>query len=157
MRILMTACLTLGLVSAPAPAGPGEDFAEFATSLRSQAESRARRAAANPAAPPTRLDIEDPFFFELEQFSVDALRLSRAIDQAGGPVDLRCIFRGMSSDAAARLDALNGADSRGDQARVYRAIADLMRDAAEIAPAVDNEADLPDGITPPAYCPASRS
>ena len=47
------------------------------------------------------------------------MRLSRAIQQADGPHDLQCIFRGMSDDASERLDALNLADSSGEQARIY--------------------------------------
>ena len=157
MRLILTSCVAAGLLAGPVLAGPGGDLADFAGSIQGQAESRARQAAANPAAPASPIDIEDPFYFELEQFSVDALRLSRAIDTAGGPADLRCIFRGMSADAGQRLDALNTAETSADQARVYRAIAALMQDAVNIAPAVDDEDALPEGFAPPASCPASRS
>jgi hypothetical protein len=141
-------------LSAPANAGPGADFAEFAETLRTEASVRADWSASRPAAPASPLDIEDPFMFELEQFSADAMRLSRAIDDAGGPMDLRCIFRGMSNDAASRLEALNEAETAADQARIYRAIVNLMRDAVEIAPVVDHS-DLPDGYIPPLGCGVS--
>lgn len=161
MRLFVTACIAVGVLAGPASAGfaldgPGEDLAEFAGTIQSQAERRARQAAANPAAPASPIDIEDPFYFELEQFSVDALRLSRAIDSSGRPADLRCIFRGMSADAGQRLDALNTSETAADQARVYRAIAALMQDAVNIAPAVDDEDALPEGFAPPAGCSASR-
>lgn len=138
-RLVLSVAIFMGL-SASAFAGPGSDFSEFAAELREQADERAIIAASQPAAPAQPLDIEDPFYFELEQFSVDAMRLSRAIQQADGPQDLQCIFRGMSDDASERLDALNMADSSGEQARIYRAISAMMRDAEEIAPAVDDEA-----------------
>lgn len=140
--------------SGAASAGPGSDFAEFAQRLRGEATARSQAAAARPAAPAEPLDIEDPFGFELEQFSVEALILSRRIDAAGGPVDLRCIFRGMSQDAGNRIEALNTAETAAEQAHIYAGLADLMRDAAEIAPAVDSDADL-EGIELPASCPAA--
>lgn len=79
--------------------------------------------------------------------------LSRQIDAAGGPIDLRCIFRGMSEDAARQLEALNAADTAAEQAHIYAGLADLMRDANEIAPAIDGETDLAD-MPRPAPCPA---
>jgi len=140
VRYLVTVCVAVLLGTGPALAGPGADFAEFAIDLRGEAQMRASDAASRPAAPADRIDIEDPFYFELEQFAADAMRLSRAISDTGGAEDLQCIFRGMSRDAEARLGALNAADSAGEQARIYRAIADLMRDASEIAPAADDGA-----------------
>jgi hypothetical protein len=155
VRRVVLALASILCASAASAAGPGTDFAEIADTLREEARARAELAATRPAAPATPLDIEDPFFFELEQFSADAMRLSRAIDEAGGPLDLRCIFRGMSNDAATRLDALNSVETAAEQARVYRAIVDLMRDAVEIAPIIDNS-DMPDGFAAPSGCQASR-
>lgn len=154
MRQIATALLLAAAVTAGASAGPGSDFAEFASRLRGEAAARSQAAAARPAAPADPLDIEDPFGFELEQFSVEALVMSRRIDAAGGPVDLRCIFRGMSADAGARLEALNTAETAAEQAHIYAGLAELMRDAAEIAPAVDGEADI-EGVDVPASCPAA--
>ncbi|WP_300541903.1 hypothetical protein [Maricaulis sp.] len=146
--------LAIGLSTA-ASAGPGSDFAEFAQRLGAQATARSQAAAQRPAAPAQPLDIEDPFAFELEQFAVEALLMSRRIDEAGGPVDLRCIFRGMSEDAGSRMDALNSAETAAEQAHVYAGLADLMRDAAEIAPAVDSDTDLA-GTGIQASCPIAR-
>ena len=129
----------------PAPlAQAGEALAESAAILRDEARNRAATAAQTPAAPAQRLGVEDPFRFELEMFAADAMRLSRQIDAEGGPQDLRCIFRGMSADAEARLDALDAAGDAGAQARIYREVAALMNDAALIAPDLaedDPEAD----------------
>jgi len=154
MRTLLMAALAAAGLTATAQAGPGADLAEFAERLGAQAEARSQAAAQRPAAPARPLDIEDPFAFELEQFSVEALMLSRRIDAAGGPVDLRCIFRGMSADAGARMEALNDAETAAQQAHIYAGLADLMRDASEIAPAVDSDADL-SGVELPASCPAA--
>lgn len=153
MRILLMAALAATGLTAAAQAGPGADLAEFAERLGAEAAARSQTAAQRPAAQAHPLDIEDPFAFELEQFSVEALMLSRRIDAAGGPVDLRCIFRGMSADAGARMEALNDAETAAQQAHIYAGLADLMRDASEIAPAVDSDADL-SGVELPASCPA---
>lgn len=150
---LIAATIALILSAGTAQAGPGSEFAAFAETLGQTAQARSRDAASRPAAPATPLDIEDPFSFELEQFALEAMLMSRRIDAAGGPVDLRCIFRGMSADAAARLDALNAAETAAEQAHIYADLAALMSDASQIAPAVDGEADLED-VDLPASCPA---
>ncbi|WP_417492518.1 hypothetical protein [Maricaulis sp.] len=155
MRHLLPALACALLASSAALAGPGTDLADSARNIASQARERADYAAARPGAPASPIDLDDPLQYDLDQFSADAMRLSRAIDEAGGPIDLRCIFRGMSGDAASRLEALNAAETAAEQARVYREISALMHDAAEIAPAADGEA-LPATLGPPASCPASR-
>ena len=156
MRQILLAALAATVLGAHAHAGPGQDFADFAARLGSEAAARSQAAAQRPAAPAHPLDIEDPFSFELEQFSVEALMLSRQVDAAGGPVDLRCIFRGMSRDTQARIDAINAAETAAEQAHIYAGLADLMRDAAEIAPAIDTDTDL-SGVTLPASCPVRQN
>ncbi|MGK0265848.1 MAG: hypothetical protein ACI82N_000090 [Maricaulis sp.] len=155
MRLFLPALAGLLLASSAALAGPGTDLADQARMIAEQAQQRADFAADRPGAPAAMIELDDPLQFDLDRFSADAMRLSRAIDEAGGPIDLRCIFRGMSGDAASRLEALNGAQTAADQARIYREISALMHDAAEIAPAADGE-ELPVASSPPATCPASR-
>lgn len=155
MRLFLPALAGILLASSAALADPGSDLADQARNIAEQASQRADYAAKRPGAPAEPIDLDDPLQYDLDQFSADAMRLSRAIDEAGGPIDLRCIFRGMSGDAASRLEALNAADTAADQARVYREIAALMHDATEIAPAADGE-DLPATLGPPGSCPASR-
>jgi len=152
-RVIGTSLILLTSLTATAQAGPGSDLAEFAQRLGTEATARSREAALRPAAPAAPLDIEDPYSFELDQFATEALMLSRQIDAAGGPIDLRCIFRGMSRDTEARIEAINAAETAAEQAHIYAGLADLMRDAAEIAPAVDTDADLSD-VNLPASCPA---
>ena len=156
MRIIGTSLILLTSLASTAQAGPGSDFAEFAQRLGAEATVRSRDAAQRPAAPATPLDIEDPYSFELDQFAAEALMLSRQIDAAGGPVDLRCIFRGMSQDTESRIEAINSAETAAEQAHIYAGLADLMRDAAEIAPAVDTDADL-SNLNLPASCPARQN
>ena len=146
MRRVLVGLIAAFSLSVPAAAEPGQEFAEWASELRVEAVSRANIAASAPAAPALPLDVEDPFYFEMEAFVTDALRLSRLVADNDGPQDLQCIFRGMSNDAAARLEALNAAERRSDQARTYRAIANLMRDAMQIAPAVDEEVMTETGL-----------
>ena len=150
---LLAASIALVLTSSAASAGPGSEFAAFAEAIGQTARVRSREAASRPAAPATPLDIEDPFSFELEQFALEAMLMSRRIDEAGGPLDLRCIFRGMSADASSRLEALNAAETAAQQAHIYADLAALMSGASEIAPAVDGEANL-DSVPLPASCPA---
>lgn len=155
MRRILPALAGLVLVSSAAFAGPGSDLAEAARSIADEAQQRADFAAERPGAPAAMIELDDPLQFDLDRFSADAMRLSRAIDAAGGPIDLRCIFRGMAGDAASRLEALNEAQTAADQARIYREISALMHDAAEIAPAADGE-DLPVSSGPPGTCPAAH-
>ncbi|WP_203295114.1 hypothetical protein [Maricaulis parjimensis] len=156
LRVIGTSLILLTSLASAAQAGPGSDFAEFAQRLGEEATTRSRAAAQRPAAPATPLDIEDPYSFELDQFAVEAMMLSREIDAAGGPVDLRCIFRGMSNDTQARIEAINTAETAAEQAHIYAGLADLMRDAAEIAPAVDTDTDLSE-LNLPASCPARQN
>tara|TARA_R110002073_G_scaffold1785_4_gene12814 strand:- start:511 stop:981 length:471 start_codon:yes stop_codon:yes gene_type:complete len=155
MRPTLPALAAALFISSAALAGPGADLADAARSIADQAQARAEFATGRPAAPAAEIELGDPLQYELDQFSADAMRLSRAIDAAGGPIDLRCIFRGMSGDAASRLEALNAATTAADQARIYHEISALMHDAAEIAPAADGE-DLPVSSGPPGTCPAAR-
>jgi hypothetical protein len=156
MRHFLFALISWIFCASTAFAGPGSELAETADQLRVDAENRAHAAAQRPAAPADAYALDDPFLIALEQFSADAMRLSRAIDAAGGPIDLRCIFRGMSGDAASRLEDLINAESAADQARIYRTLENLMRDAVDIAPAAD-DTDLARAVTAPFTCPATQN
>lgn len=106
-------------------------------SLEAEARQRAQDMARSPAAPADALPVQDPFLTELSEFSLRTYQLSRAVDESGGPTDLRCIFRGMSEDAQYRSDLLSDAATRADHARVYQEIARLTGQAAEIAATPD--------------------
>jgi hypothetical protein len=102
-------------------------------SVEAQARSRAQDMARSPAAPVDALPVQDPFLTALSEFSLRSYQLSRAIEDSGGPTDLRCIFRGMSEDAQHRADLLSQTATRADHARVYQGIVRLTAQAAEIA------------------------
>ena len=154
MRHLILVLFCIGLVQPTALAGPGNDLALIAADIQIMAIARANDTASHPSQRADELDMDDPFLAAIENFSADAMRLSRAIDVADGPVDLRCIFRGMSNDASLRLDMLFAAQSAADQSRVYQDIASLMTDAQEIAPAAD-DANLALEISAPLICSAT--
>ncbi|MCF8880561.1 hypothetical protein L5876_12110 [Hyphobacterium sp. SN044] len=139
--------------AAPAFAGPGADLGTEAAELRDEAQARADALAASPAAPAEAVD--ESFVVRVEEFSAAAAMLSRRIEDANGPQDLRCIFRGMSADAGARLDDFAEAETQADTARVYLEYVYLFNQAAEIAPEAD--AELPRIEPDPGFaCPASR-
>jgi hypothetical protein len=137
VRQMMIALAGLAVTAPAAYAGPGADLAATADELRARAQSRAEIAALHPAAPVAPLDYEDPLLADLETFAAAAMRLSRTIEETDGPGDLSCIFRGMSEDAEARLAAIDDSTTGSTRSRVYIEIAELMRDAAEIAPDAD--------------------
>ena len=135
--LILMSLFVLSIASGPAHAGPGSDLAQLAESIRLQADERASTAASHPAAPADPLDMDDAFLTQLEQFSLQAIQLSRHLQTHDGAMDLQCIFRGMSEDSALSLERLDQASTSGEQARIYRSIADLMRDATEIGPDAD--------------------
>lgn len=116
------------------------DLVALSQRLQAQAQGRAQDMARSPAAPVEALPVQDSFLTDLNEFALEAHRLSRAIDQSGGPTDLRCIFRGMSEDAEHRALLLSEPGTRADHARIYQEIARLTGQAAEIAAAPEAQA-----------------
>lgn len=152
MRIVISALAALCL-SAPALAGPGSDLAEMAGQLRAESEYRAEAFAAMPGASLPAISADDPFLIDVTDFAAQSARLAYTIEHSGGPQDLRCIFRGMSGDAEARISDLEADQSGADLARIYRAYARLFAQAEEIAPLADDpEVGEGDGVPP--SCPA---
>lgn len=156
-------CLILGLNSgafaadrAPDPTvdtsyGAVEDayaaMIQAGTGLAAQAEDAIKGedpdlAAALPAA--------------LAGFAVIAADASAAMDAHGGPLDLRCIYRGMAEDAARRAqDLATAADADARQA-VLEDIAFLADDAVLVTPEIEAENDALAGL-PPMTCDASAT
>lgn len=116
------------------------DLVALSQRLHVEAQARAQDMARSPAAPVDALPVQDSFLTDLNEFALKAHRLSRAIDQSGGPTDLRCIFRGMSEDAEHRALLLSEPGTRADHARIYQEIARLTGQAAEIAAAPEAQA-----------------
>ncbi|MHA6289091.1 hypothetical protein [Maricaulis sp. CAU 1757] len=142
MSRLLTSLALAAALTAPALAGPGQELADLAADIEQEAQGRAAQARARPAAPAPEMAPGDPLVAQLEQFTVQAVLLGRAVDDAGGPEDLGCIFRGMAADADARLRAVSDAEDGAAEARAYDAIVTLMGQAVQLAPAADHEAGL---------------
>lgn len=136
-----TLVIIASAISTPA-ASPdlSADLVALSQRLQAQAQARAQDMARSPAAPVEALPPQDAFLTDLSEFALEAHRLSRAVDESGGPMDLRCIFRGMSEDAELRANLLSEPATRADHARVYQEVARLTGQAAEIAATPDAQA-----------------
>ncbi len=107
-----------------------------AARLLSHVSTAEKAARSKPSAKATQLAPE--LQSDLQRFGLTARRLSSEIDQLGGPTDLRCIFRGMSDETSKQLTAAAAAKSNADQAMVLARLVHMLKDATEIAPAVDD-------------------
>lgn len=116
------------------------DLIALSQRLQAEAQSRAQAMSRSPSAPVEALAPQDELLVGLSEFALVTHRLSRAIDESGGPTDLRCIFRGMSDDAEHRAALLSEPATRADHARIYLEIARLTGQAAEIAATPDAQA-----------------
>jgi hypothetical protein len=70
----------------------------------------------------------------IEDFSVDAERLSVSLREAGVEQDLPCIFHGIAEDARVRATELQAADTPGERAEAFTNLRVLLDDAILIAP-----------------------
>lgn len=134
MKLVPALILSL-LLAAPAW---GEDLARTVQSeaarLRNDVDAAKSRAMKLPALKPKAL--EPALVLDLQRFGLSASRLSVEIDTRGGPTDLRCIFRGMAEETDVQLKAAASAPSGAKQADALDRLSHMLRDAAEIAPAV---------------------
>jgi hypothetical protein len=151
----------LVLTAAPALA---EDLSQAvqtdAVRLKADVEAAKSRAEKLPALKPKALAPD--LVTDLQRFGLNATRLSADIDAHGGPIDLRCIFRGMAEETDVQLKAAATATTGAQQADALDRLSHMLRDAAEIAPA----ARLPAAKTTiaasakpaaTAKCPASKA
>jgi hypothetical protein len=100
---------------------------------------------------------EDPdLAAALAGFAVIAADASAAMDAHGGPVDLRCIYRGMAEDAARRAQELATAADADARQAVLEDIAFLADDAVLVTPEIEAENDALAGL-PPMTCDASAA
>lgn len=137
MRTLLSLIATL-VITAPVFAGPGHDLAASAELLRVEAQARADTFASMPGATLDPIASDDAFLIEVADFAIASARLSLDVENAGGPQDLRCIFRGMAGDAEARMVDLETEQSGADLARVYREYVRLFTQASQIGPLADD-------------------
>ncbi|MCR9130279.1 MAG: hypothetical protein NXI12_12220 [Alphaproteobacteria bacterium] len=130
----LIAILVVAAAFSPAArADDAQDIERLAAAIAQEAAVRAHALARAPAAPAFAPPAGDALLADLNEFALHALALSRDIEERGGPQDLRCIFRGMGRDVAARIEALETAPDRAAQSRAYREIEYLARQARDIA------------------------
>lgn len=139
IRLVMSA-LVLAAATATAQADAGR-VQDLAARIAAEAASRAEAYQTSPAAPAEAPAPGDPLLADLTDFALAARALSVEIEENGGPPDLRCIFRGMSSDVDARIAELDAAQTRADMSRAYAAIARLAGQAERLAAEPDLSGD----------------
>lgn len=150
-----TLLLSLALLAAtPANADTlAVQVAAEAKRLLAQVSSAQTSATARPGAKPQ--PIAPSLSTDLQRFGLAASRLASKIDQRGGPADLRCIFRGMAEETGKQLTAANVAVTGAEQARALGRLTHMLKDAVEIAPAVDGNATAASSSrAAAAQCPA---
>lgn len=130
---LIAILMVAAALSPAAHADEPQDLERLAGAIAQEAAVRAHALARAPAAPAFAPPAGDPLLADLNDFALQSLALSREIEARGGPQDLRCIFRGMGRDVAARIEALEAAPDRAAQSRAYREIEYLARQARDIA------------------------
>lgn len=113
----MLTCLALVL---------GVSFAEL-PSLASEVETEARTLTA-------QTEITPEFLAGIEDFSVDAERLSVSLREIGVEQDLPCIFHGIAEDARVRATELQAADTPAERETAFTNLRVLLDDAILIAP-----------------------
>lgn len=152
-RIIALAALAL-LSAAPALADTLADQVKAeAQRLLTQVTSLETAAKARPGAKPAPLT--PTLAADLQRFGLAASRLSTEIDQRGGPTDLRCIFRGMADETGKQLASASAAKTNADQAKALARLTHILKDAAEIAPAVGGKATAASSArAAAAQCPA---
>lgn len=96
-------------------------------SLASEVETEARAITAQTEVTPALLT-------NIEEFSVDAERLSASLREAGVEQDLPCIFHGIAEDARVRATELQAADTPAERAEAFTNLRVLLDDAILIAP-----------------------
>jgi len=135
----LLACLAIALFAAlPARADtlPGQARAEAARLL---VQVNTAQAAAKAKAGLKPAPLEPAMISDLQRFGLAASRLSVEIDQRGGPVDLRCIFRGMAEETDVQLKAASAAATGAAQSQALGRLSHMLKDAVEIAPAVGGQ------------------
>lgn len=96
-------------------------------SLASEVETEACAITAQTEVTPALLT-------NIEEFSVDAERLSASLREAGVEQDLPCIFHGIAEDARVRANELQAADTPAERAEAFTNLRVLLDDAILIAP-----------------------
>ena len=137
-RLAALLIVALALASPAAADTLAQQVQAEASRLLLQVKSAETAANAKPSAKPAPLS--STLVADLERFGLAAVRLSGEIDKAGGPKDLRCIFRGMAAETDNQLKAVAAAANGAAQAKALSRLNHMLSDAALIAPAVGGPA-----------------
>jgi hypothetical protein len=130
-------------------AGPGAELASAAERLSEAVATQTAFARSAPAQAATPLTQDNALAIGLTDISRRAMTLSIAMEYAGGPEDLRCIYRGMAIDALHHLDRLSAPGLRADRLAIYADIEYLLDHARTIGPLADQDEIAPfTGVDP---------
>ncbi len=152
-RILAALALACCLVAPAAADTLAQQVQAEASRLLTEVRSAEAAARARASAKPTAVDAT--LVADLQRFGLAASRLSMEIDRAGGPTDLRCIFRGMAGETDKQLAAISVAATGAAQAKALAGLDHMLSDAILIAPAVESGAKTA-RVTATAQCPAAE-
>ncbi len=120
----LSICLLLLALPAPAFATPERALALSNEAAALQAETLALNATG---------DMPDAFTQAVDRFAITATALGGWNDAHDGPVDLGCIFRGLSEDALRQRALIAAPKSKAARADSVRRLAALFEDAHLIA------------------------
>lgn len=152
-RILAAFALVCCLVAPAAADTLAQQVQAEANRLLTEVRSAEAAARARASAKPTAVDAA--LVADLQRFGLVASRLSTEIDNAGGPADLRCIFRGMAGETDKQLKAAAEAANGTAQAAALSRLSHMLGDAVLIAPAVEG-GPRPARVNAMAQCPAAE-
>jgi hypothetical protein len=152
-RILAAVALACCLVAPAAADTLAQQVQAEASRLLTEVRSAETAARARPSAKPAAL--APALVADLQRFGLVAGRLSVEIEGAGGPADLRCIFRGMASETDKQLKAAAEAANGTVQATALSRLSHMLGDAVLIAPAVERGA-RPARLSATAQCPVAE-
>ena len=152
-RLVAIVLLALALAQPVAADTLAQQVQAEAGRLLAQVKAAEIAARARPSITPT--PVAPALVADLQRFGLVASRLSLEIDRAGGPADLRCIFRGMAGETDAQLKAAAEAANGGAQAAALARLGHMLGDAVLIAPAVEG-GPRPARFVATAQCPAAE-
>jgi hypothetical protein len=122
-------------VSEPAPKASAKINPDYVEILRLGGELAALAKTEGPQAakaPFANALPMAPYRELFTDFSVETKTRATNIDANGGPHDLACIFRGMSADAMRKLQGLETAKTRGEQAQAWADADYLFSDVSAV-------------------------
>ena len=153
--VLSLALAAPGLISPAMADTLAQAVRADAQRIRPMVDQAQAAAASRPAIAPAALDSAHTGSLQL--WGLNASRLAADINARKGADDLACIFRGMAEETDAQLQAASSAKTGAARAAALRKLSFMLRDAIEVAPAVDEKANAAGTGVQAASCPADRN